>query len=52
MPDIAELSGLRAELLAAHKRIGELEKELATLRAWEAEKKRYGGSRPTPKPRV
>jgi hypothetical protein len=30
MPDLAEIPGLRAELLAAYKRIDELEKELAT----------------------
>jgi len=40
-----------SELLSAHKRIEELEKELATLRAWEAEKKRYAVSRPTSKRR-
>jgi hypothetical protein len=52
MPNLAEISGLRAELLAAYKRIEALEKELATLHAWEAEKKRYAVSRPTPKRRV
>jgi uncharacterized coiled-coil DUF342 family protein len=43
---------VRSALLASSKRIEELEKELATLHAWEAEKKRYAVSRPTSKRRV
>lgn len=52
MPDLDKISGLQSELLAAHKRIAELEKELATLHAWQAEKNRYAVSRPIPKRRV
>lgn len=51
MPDLAKISGLQSELLAAHKRIEELEKELATLHAWQAEKTRYTLTRPVPKRR-
>jgi len=51
MLHLPKISALQSELLSARKRIEELEKELATLREWEAEKKRYALSRPTSKRR-